>query len=1051
MTKVGELEIRTQRRVVDHFRQQLGYAYLGDWQDRPNNRNIEAGLLTQFLARQGHDPAIINKALDKLGKAAALGGSKTLYDANREVYGLLRYGARVSPGFGEHTVTVDLIDWENPAANGFAIAEEVTVEGTHTKRPDIVLYVNGIAVGVLELKRSTVSVSEGIRQNLDNQKKEFIQPFFTTVQLVMAGNETEGLRYGVIETREKYWLQWKEAGDSDGSSPTSPLLRDLGRLCTPERLLELVHDFVVFDAGVKKICRHNQYFGVKAARNYVGRREGGIIWHTQGSGKSLTMVWLAKWIRELKDVDGRVLIVTDRTELDEQIEKVFKGVDEDIYRTKSGADLVQVLQGTDKSLICSLVHKFGSSEEGNVDQFVDNLRKHASSGFQPGGEIFVFVDECHRTQSGKLHRAMKAILPGATLIGFTGTPLLKSDKKSSIEIFGPYIHTYKYDEAVDDKVVLDLRYEARDIDQNITSEAKIDQWFDLKTKGLSDLARAQLRRKWGTMRKVTSSRDRIEKIVDDILIDMETRDRLKSGRGNAMLVSDSIYAACRFFEAFSGTGLKDRCAIVTSYSPAAGDIKGEETGEGLTEKLLKYDVYRKMLADHFGEPEDKAMNKAEQFEQQVKRRFVNEPGQMKLLLVVDKLLTGFDAPPATYLYIDKKMQDHGLFQAICRVNRLDGEDKEYGYIVDYKDLFRSLKGAVKEYTGEAFEGYDRDDVEGLLKDRLERGRERLEETREAVKALCEPVEPPRDTKSYLRYFCHDGEGDTARQLAANERKRLTLYRMVAAFLRSYANLANEMIEAGYTEVERLEIRHEVGHYEKVRQEVKLASGDYVDLKMFEPAMRHLLDNYIRADDSKVLSAFNDLTLVDLLIKDGESAVDSLPEGIRRSQRAIAETIENNVRRLIVDEMAVNPKYYEKMSAVLEALIKQRREEAIEYEAYLKKVIELAEQVKGGEAGGSYPASINNGALRAIYDNLPAALPADRVAEPGVRWEPDSEADPREVAALAVDRAIQQARMADWRGHPIKEKRIGRATRDALGPFKAYTNTIFEIVKARSDY
>ena len=704
MTAVGEREIRTQRRVIKHFRRRLGYRYLGNWQERPNNRNIEASLLTRFLARQGHDPAIINKALDMLGKAAALGGGKTLYDANREVYGLLRYGAKVSPGLGEHTVTVDLIDWENPAANDCAIAEEVTVEGHYTKRPDIVLYVNGIAVGVLELKRSTVSVSEGIRQNLDNQKKEFIQPFFTTVQFVMAGNETEGLRYGVIETREKYWLHWKEAGDSDGNSRTSPLIHELGRLCTPERLLELIHDFVVFDAGVKKICRHNQYFGVKAARAFAQRREGGIIWHTQGSGKSLTMVWLAKWIRELKGVDGRVLIVTDRTELDEQIEKVFTGVDEDIYRTQSGPDLAEVLRDPAKSLICSLVHKFGSSEEGSIDQYVSDIQKHVPRGFRPPGEIFVFVDECHRTQSGKLHKAMKAILPGATLIGFTGTPLLRSDKKRSIEIFGPYIHTYKYDEAVDDKVVLDLRYEARDIDQNITSEAKIDQWFDLKTKGLSDLARAQLRQKWGTMRKVTSSRDRIEKIVDDILIDMETRDRLKSGRGNAMLVSDSIYAACRFFEAFSGTGLKDRCAIVTSYSPAAGDIKGEETGEGLTEKLLKYDVYRKMLADHFGEPEDKAMNKAEQFEQQVKRRFVNEPGQMKLLIVVDKLLTGFDAPPATYLYIDKKMQDHGLFQAICRVNRLDGEDKEYGYIVDYKDLFRSLEGACQGIHGRGVRG-----------------------------------------------------------------------------------------------------------------------------------------------------------------------------------------------------------------------------------------------------------------------------------------------------------------------------------------------------------
>ena len=1046
MTTVGALEIQTQRRVIAHFRDHLGYTLLGNWHERDNNRNIETELLTRFLARQGHTPTLITKALDKLGKAAALGGSKTLYDANREVYSLLRYGARVSPGLGKHTVTVHLIDWKNPAANHFAIAEEVTVIGKNTKRPDIVLYVNGIAIGVLELKRSTVSVAQGIRQNLDSQKKDFIQSFFSTVQLVMAGNDTEGLRYGVIETREKYWLRWKEADAPDDDASTSPLLAELGHLCAPDRLLELIHDFVVFDAGVKKICRHNQYFGVKEARKHVGRREGGIIWHTQGSGKSLTMVWLAKWIRELRNVDGRVLIVTDRTELDEQIEMVFKGVDEDIYRTKSGADLAKALRDPAKSLICSLVHKFGSSEEGNIDQYVSDLRSHISGGLRPPGEIFVFVDECHRTQSGKLHRAMKAILPGATLIGFTGTPLLRADKQRSIEIFGPYIHTYKYDEAVDDGVVLDLRYEARDIDQDITSEAKIDQWFDSKTKGLSDLAQAQLRQRWGTMKKVTSSLPRIREIVADILMDMETRDRLKSGRGNAMLVSDSVYAACRFFEAFRETELKDRCAIVTSYSPAAGDIKGEETGEGLTEKLLKYDVYRKMLADYFDEPAEKAMHRAEQFEQEVKRRFVNEPGQMKLLIVVDKLLTGFDAPPATYLYIDKRMQDHGLFQAICRVNRLDGDDKEYGYIIDYKDLFKSLEGAIQDYTGEAFDGYDREDVKGLLKDRLEQGRKRLEETREAVKALCEPVEPPYDSDAYRHYFCHGGKG-----LAANERKRLTLYRAVAAFLRAYANLANEMIEAGYTEAERQTIRDEVGHYEKVRQEVKLASGDYVDLKVFEPAMRHLLDNYIRAEDSEVISKFDDMTLVELLIRDGEGAIGSLPEGIRGSPRAVAETIENNVRRLIVDEMAVNPKYYEKMSAVLDALIKRRREEAIEYEDYLKKVIELAEKVKRGEGGGSYPVSIETRALRAIYDNLPEEVLGKKVAEGSDAEESEDTGDPREVVALAVDRAVRRAKMADWRGHPIKEKRIGAAIQAALGPHKDITFTILEIVKAQREY
>ena len=429
-------------------------------------------------------------------------------------------------------------------------------------------------------------MSEGIRQNLDSQKKEFIESFFATVQIVMAENDTEGLRYGVIETSEKYWLRWNEVA-AHPAAGANPLLQELGQLCGKKRLLEIVHDFIVFDVGTKKICRHNQYFGVLAAQARVERREGGIIWHTQGSGKSLTMVWLAKWIRE-SVAEGRVLIITDRTELDEQIEEVFKGVNEDIHRTKSGADLAHVLHAGHEWLICSLIQKFGGSEEiseTEINTYVEEIRGNLPRDFHAKGEIFVFVDECHRTQSGKLHNAMEDLLPEAMLIGFTGTPLLKGDKRRSIETFGPYIHTYKYDEAVGDGVVLDLRYEARDIDQNLTSQARIDQWFELKTRGLTEVAKAQLKQRWGTMRKVLSARDRLEKIVADILLDMETRDRLKSGRGTAMLVSGSIYSACRLFEMFQQTNLAGKCAIVTSYKPVTSDVKGEETGEGLTEKL----------------------------------------------------------------------------------------------------------------------------------------------------------------------------------------------------------------------------------------------------------------------------------------------------------------------------------------------------------------------------------------------------------------------------------------------------------------------------------
>ena len=1043
MNAVGQPEFSTQGKVIAFLRDTLDYIYLGNWKDRSNNRNIERELLEDWLAHQGHETNLIGKALFELEKAAALGGSKTLYDANRDVYEMLRYGVKVQPDVGENNVTVWLMDWENPDNNYFAVAEEVTVVGENTKRPDLVVYVNGIALGVLELKRSTVSVAEGIRQNLDNQKKEFIRPFFSTVQLVTAGNETEGLRYGVIETPEKHWLRWRET-DSIPATGDNPLLKELGQLFSKDRFLEIIHDFMVFDGGIKKVCRPNQYFGVKAAQEKVKQRNGGIIWHTQGSGKSLTMVWLAKWLRENEN-DARVAVITDRTELDEQIEGVFQGVDEDIYRTTSGADLVNVLNAREEWLIASLIHKFGGAEEGDVDGFLSEIQSNLPPNFRAKGNLFVFVDECHRTQSGKLHDAMKSLLgEEAVLIGFTGTPLLKSDKQSSIEKFGTYIHTYKYDEAVRDGVVLDLRYEARDIDQDLTSQAKIDQWFESKTSGLTALAKAQVKQRWGTMRSVQSSLDRLKKIVADIVLDMEIRDRLKSGHGNALLVSGSIYSACRLYDLFQETDLKGRCAIVTSYRPSLASTKGEETGEGLTERLLQYDVYKKMLAQHFDEPEETAIHDADLFEKEVKKRFIEQPAQMKLLIVVDKLLTGFDAPPATYLYIDKPMQDHGLFQAICRVNRLDGEDKEYGYIIDYRDLFKSLERSISSYTSGGFEGYDEEDVKGLLTDRLQQGRQRLEDARETVKALCEPVEPPYDTSAYLRYFCAEESGN-AEQLKANEPKRLTLYRMVAALLRAYANLANEMEMAGYSSDEGEVVHAEVDHYEKVRKEVKLASGDYVDLKMYEPAMRHLLDTYIRAEESEKFANFDELPLVQLIVERGEAAIDELPPGIRKNPGAIAETIENNIRRLIIDEAAVNPKYYEQMSALLDALIIQRREEAIEYKEYLERVVELAKKVAIPGDATSYPQSINTSALRAIFDNLGEPV---NEAPHGIH-EPQTGS--REATALAVDHAIRTVKKADWKGNKIKQLEVRIAIRSALDGDETLASTIFDIALAQNDY
>ncbi|MGD0405465.1 MAG: HsdR family type I site-specific deoxyribonuclease [Candidatus Bathyarchaeia archaeon] len=1017
---VGQPEQKTQDRIIRLFRDKMGYSYLGNWEDRENS-NIEKELLTRFLKKQNYDDTIIGYSLFELEKAAS-NQNKGLYDLNKEVYSILRYGIQTKESLAENNQTVWMIDWKNPENNDFYIAEEVTVRGQHDKRPDIVLYVNGIAVAVLELKRSIISVSQGIRQNLDNQKELFIKQFFATIQLVMAGNDTEGLRYATTGTSEKFYLKWKE------ESPIQNMLdKDVHSLCNKQRILEIIHDFIVFDAGNKKICRHNQYFGVKAAQERLKKRDGGIIWHTQGSGKSLTMIWLAKWIRENID-NSRVLVITDREELDGQIERFFEGVDEKIYRTKSGKDLINRLNNAEPWLICSLIHKFGARTETDLEDYLKELELYKPADFVAKGDLYVFVDECHRTQSGKLHDAMKEIIPKAVFVGFTGTPLLKKDKKKSIEVFGRYIHTYKYDEAVLDNVVLDLQYEAREIDQNITSQEKIDQWFEAKTKGLTDHAKAELKRRWGTMQKVLSSQPRLNRIVADVMLDMETKNRLMSGRGNALLIAGSIYQACQYYELFQNSGLK-KCAIITSYTGDINQIKGESTGEDdETENIQKYNTYQKMLQYYSNlYPEIKTRG----FEEVIREKFVKEPHQMKLLIVVDKLLTGFDAPPATYLYIDKSMQDHGLFQAICRVNRIDSEDKDFGYIVDYKDLFNSLSEAVEDYTSGAFEGFDKGDVEGLLKDRLKKAKENLDEALEREKALCEPVKPPKDTLAFIEYFC--GNTQKPEELSATEQKRDSLYKSTSRLVRAYTNIANEMKQAGYTESQANTIKVEVGYFESIRTEIKLASGDYIDLKAYEPAMRHLIDSYIDAEESKTVSAFDNITIIDLIVNKGVTAVESLLKSIQDNKNAVAETIENNVRRLIIEETPTNPKYFERMSALLDEIIRERKEEAAQYANYLQKIVDFIKKLKNTSSTGSYPTAINTKAQRALYDNL----------------------NGNEQLALKTHENIINSKADDWRGNRIKERQVRNAIREALEQFhianEETLETIFELAKNQNEY
>jgi type I restriction enzyme R subunit len=1016
MSEVLKPEKATQERVKKLFRDDLGYRFLGDWTDRAGNSNIEEGYLTTWLETRGYTAAQISGALLQLRREAT-NASRGLYANNEGVYKLLRYGASVKTDAGKPAETVHFIDWRDPDANDFAIAEEVTLYGGSERRPDIVLYVNGIAVGVLELKNSRVSITDGIRQNLSNQDPVFNQWFFTTIQFVFAGNDTEGLRYGTIKTPEKYFLHWKEDEDEDEGYKLDKYLR---KMCRKDRLIELMKDFVLFDAGTKKLPRFHQYFGIKAAQDHVMRREGGIIWHTQGSGKSLVMVLLAKWILENKP-NARVAVVTDRDELDKQIEGVFTAVNEPIKRAKSGRDLVSKLGEPTPRMLCSLIHKFGPREVEDFDAWVTDLEGQPSPTV---GEVFVFIDECHRTQSGKLHRAMKAMMPDAVFIGFTGTPLLKRDRKTTMEVFGRYIHTYKFSEAVEDEVVLDLVYEARDIDQRLGSEEKIEGWFEAKTKGLNDWQKDELRKRWGTLQSVLSSKSRMNRVVSDILFDFSVKPRLSSERGNAMLVASSIYEACRYFELFNDTPLKNKCALVTSYNPNAQHVTKEEVGANTeTDKQYIYNTYTELLKDVSPRP---GKTKTETYEDAAKERFVKYPADMKLLIVVDKLLTGFDAPPCTYLYIDKTMRDHGLFQAICRTNRLDGEDKDFGRIVDYKDLFKQVENAIAVYSSELDDSAPGAEPDVLIQDRLTKGRERLDDALESLEVLCEPVEPPKGDLEYIRYFCGNTEKPT--DLEEREPQRAMLYKAVASFARAYANIADDMEDAGYTREQIDHIKARLQHYVAVRDIIKNASGETIDLKAYEADMRHLIDTYIEADDARKISPFDDVSLVDLIVKSGiADAIASKLSNIKDNKEAIAETIENNVRSKVIKEHLNDPAFYDRMSDLLNEIIRSRREKAIEYEEYLKQIAELAKQVQAG-ASDDTPQSLDTPGKRALYNNL----------------END------EDLALRLDAAVKKNSPDGWRGVEPKERIIKGALYKELRD-KDEVERIFSIIKAQKEY
>ncbi len=913
----------------------------------------------------------IARAIDDLNVSLNEG----LMTANQKISDQLLLGNSYSEELSDgvkKSFSLHYIDYKNPENNVFHVTEEFVVdrvnrqEQTKTRRPDLVLFVNGIPFGVIEVKRASISTKEGISQMIRNQGQDEIPNLFKYVQIILAGNN-HSPQYGTTGTPKKFYAVWKEK-ESEGflelfgvatsvaednatevASPMSrvpsPLDRTVYALFSKERVVELLHSFIIFDGKVKKIARYQQYFAIEKIMERIGRldatgrRRGGLIWHTQGSGKSLTMVMLAKVIKR-EIVGSKIVIVTDRKDLDKQIHATFNNSEVQAKRARSGRDLIEKLQ-SGASVITTLIHKFEKVKNEKVVLQDPNT--------------FLLIDESHRTQGGDLHKAMKKVFPEACYLGFTGTPLMRREKNSFAK-FGGEIHRYTINQAVEDKAVLPLLYEGRLVDQWVSDEKGLDRRFEQIARHLSEEQQLDLKKKWARFQKVASSERRLEMIMFDINEDIKKR--LQGTGFKAMLATSSKYEAIKYHKLFEEMG-----DVRTAFVISAPDTREGHSEVDEENKAFILEAWNRLIKKYGDE---------EKYLDKIKDEFINGE-EIELLIVVDKLLTGFDAPRASVLYIDKLLKEHNLLQAIARVNRLY-EGKDFGFIVDYRGLLGDLDKALNDYSGLA--DFDEEDIEGTVFDikeeiaRVKTYYSYLEELFGAATSVAESEQgdyatAPKGIHSdkVASPVVYENDQESYEVFLADEEKRKLFYDYLSHYARALKlALSSDKIKEVFGAGQIAEYKEKMKFYAELRKAVRIRYHEQVDFGKYEKQMQKLLDTFISADEVNQLTK-----LVNIFDEEFEAELERVV-----GDNARADAILSATTAVITENRESNPAYYDKLSKRIQEIIEAYREQRLTEEEKLKHAKAIRDLLLKDETTeeDNYPESIrHNTPARAFYDNL----------------------------------------------------------------------------------